>query len=88
MAGVVFAYLKLSEHVQYRNDIPKQGFRDGEPILLGMGTGTVVGYVKKAKKDKLSIELKHTVCVDRHAKISLLRNFAQRWRLSGYGVLK
>lgn len=71
-----------------RSDLPKQGFREGEPVLLGVGTGTVVGYIKKAKRDRLSIDLKHTVCIDRQAKISLLRNFAQRWRLSGYGVLK
>lgn len=83
LQSIDIAYTSLN-----RNDIPKQGFRDGEPILLGMGTGTVVGYVKKAKKDKLSIELKHMVCIDKHAKISLLRNFSQRWRLSGYGVLK
>ncbi len=70
-----------------RSDIPKQAFRENEPILLGIGTGTVVGYVKKAKRDKLQLELKHTVCIDKNAKISVLRNFAQRWRLSGYGVL-
>jgi translation initiation factor 2 subunit 3 len=80
--------IELSYTSLNRSDLPKQGFRDGEPVLLGVGTGTVVGYMKKAKRDRLSIELKHTVCIDRQAKISLLRNFAQRWRLSGYGVLK
>lgn len=71
-----------------RNDIPKQAFREGEPLLLGVGTGTVVGYVKKARKDKLSVDFKHTVCIDKDAKISVLRNFSQRWRLSGYGMLR
>ncbi len=70
-----------------RNDIPKQAFREGEPLLLGVGTGTVIGYVKKARKNKLSIDFKHTVCIDKDAKISVLRNFSQRWRLSGYGML-
>jgi translation initiation factor 2 subunit 3 len=71
-----------------RNDIPKQAFREGEPLLLGVGTGTVIGYVKKARKDKLSVDFKHTVCIDRDAKISILRNFSQRWRLSGYGTIR
>ncbi|MCL4365541.1 EF-Tu/IF-2/RF-3 family GTPase, partial [Candidatus Marsarchaeota archaeon] len=71
-----------------RNDIPKQGFRENEPVLLGVGTGTVVGYVKKAKRDRLQLDLKHTACVDKNAKVSVLRNFSQRWRLSGYGILK
>ncbi|MHB1830035.1 MAG: translation initiation factor IF-2 subunit gamma [Candidatus Micrarchaeaceae archaeon] len=71
-----------------RSDIPKQAFKDGEPILLGIGTGTVIGYVKKARKDRLQVEFKHSVCIDKYAKISVLRNFTQRWRLSGYGVLR
>ena len=71
-----------------RNDIPKQAFRDGEPLLMGVGTGTVVGYVKKARKDRLSVDFKHTICIDKDAKISVLRNFSQRWRLSGYGTLR
>jgi Initiation factor eIF2 gamma, C terminal. len=29
---------------------------------MGVGTATVVGYVKKTKKDKADIELKHKVC--------------------------
>lgn len=71
-----------------RSDIPKQAFREGEPVLLGIGTGTVVGYVKKARKNGIQIDFKHTVCIDKTSKVSVLRNFAQRWRLSGYGVLK
>ncbi len=71
-----------------RSDIPKAAFRDGEPVLLGVGTGTVVGYVKRARKDRVQVDFKHTVCIDRAAKISLLRNFAQRWRLSGFCTLR
>ncbi len=83
MQSIELQYTSLN-----RNDLPKQGFRDGEPVLLGVGTGTVIGYIKKAKRDRLSIDLKHMICIDKQAKISLLRNFSQRWRLSGYGVLK
>lgn len=81
-SSIVLNYVSLN-----RNDIPKQSFRDGEPLLLGVGTGTVVGYVRKAKKTKIEIDLKHTICIDKSAKISVLRNFAQRWRLSGYGTI-
>ncbi len=70
-----------------RDDLPKQGFKPNEPVILGIGTGTVVGYIGKAKKNKIEINLKHTICVDKSAKISVLRNFSQRWRLSGYGTL-
>ncbi len=70
-----------------REDLPKQAFKAGEPLLLGIGTGTVIGYVKAAKKNTLELELRHPACVDKQAKISVLRTFSQRWRLSGYGTL-
>ena len=70
-----------------RNDIPKQAFRPSEPLMLGIGTGTNVGYVKVAKKNSLTIELRHPACIDSNTKISVLRNFSQRWHLSGYGTL-
>ena len=70
-----------------RNDIPKQAFRPNEPLMLGIGTGTNVGYVKVAKKNSLVIELRHPACIDKNTKVSVLRNSSQRWHLSGYGVL-
>jgi len=70
-----------------RDDLPKQAFKPNEPLLLGVGTGTNVGYVKTAKKNSLSIELRHAACIDKNSKISVLRNFSQRWRLSGYGTV-
>ncbi|MDE1860697.1 MAG: translation initiation factor IF-2 subunit gamma [Candidatus Micrarchaeota archaeon] len=70
-----------------RDDLPKQAFRPEEPVLLGIGTGTIVGYIKKARKNALEITLRHLTCVDKSAKVSVLRNFSQRWRLSGYGSL-
>lgn len=70
-----------------REDIPKQSFRAEEPLILGIGTGTVVGYIKNIRKNRLEISLKHMACIDKGAKISVLRNLAQRWRLSGYGSL-
>lgn len=70
-----------------RDDIPKQAFRPTEPILLGIGTGTVVGYIKKVKKNSLDVDLRHVVCLDKSAKVSVLRNFGQRWRLAGFGTL-
>ena len=68
-----------------RSDIPKQAFKTNEAVLLGIGTGTVIGYVKKARKEKMEVEFRHPVCIDKDAKISVLRNFGQRWRLTGYG---
>ncbi|MEM3781880.1 MAG: translation initiation factor IF-2 subunit gamma [Candidatus Micrarchaeaceae archaeon] len=70
-----------------RQDLPKQSLREGEPLLLGIGTGTFIGYVKRVKKGTAEITLKRPACVEANSKISILRNFGQRWRLSGYAVL-
>ncbi|MDE1869447.1 MAG: translation initiation factor IF-2 subunit gamma [Candidatus Micrarchaeota archaeon] len=70
-----------------RDDIPKQAFKVGEPIILGIGTATTVGYIKVAKKNTIEVDLKRPTCPDPNAKISILRNFAQRWRLSGFGTI-
>jgi translation initiation factor 2 subunit 3 len=70
-----------------RDDIPKQGFLENEPVLLGIGTATVVGHIKSVKKNSLKIVLKRGACADKEAKISVLRNIAHRWRLTGYGSL-
>lgn len=79
--------IEMSYESLNRDDLPKQAFKAEEPLLLGIGTGTQVGYVKSAKRNTLSVELRHAACIDRTAKISVLRNFSQRWRLSGYGTL-
>ncbi len=78
----------LDYKVINRQDVPKQPFSNNEPVILGIGTGTTVGYVTSAKKSGVSINLKRPVCVDRSSKISVLRNISQRWRLVGYGTIK
>ncbi len=77
--------MTLNYHMLTRDDVPKQAFKEGEPIILGVGTATTVGYIKVAKKSTIEVDLKRPVCVDKNAKVSILRNFAQRWRLAGYG---
>lgn len=77
----------MDYHNLNRTDLPKQSFRQAEPLILGVGTGTAVGYIKAIKKNKLEITLNHPACIDKRAKISVMRNFSQRWRLAGYGTL-
>ncbi len=81
-SNITLNYLSLN-----RTDLPKQGFRANEPLILGIGTGTVVGYVQTIKRNKLGISLNHAACIEPKSKISVLRNYGQRWRLAGYGTL-
>jgi translation initiation factor 2 subunit 3 len=77
----------MKYHKIKRDDLPEQHMQENEPLILGMGTTTVLGYVKKLKKDILSIELKHPISVDRSVKIAIMRSMGHRWRLTGYGQL-
>jgi translation initiation factor 2 subunit 3 len=70
-----------------RNDIPERAITENEPLILSIGTATVLGFVVKAKRDNIEVRLKHPVCADSGTKVAIMRNFAQRWKLSGYGVI-
>ena len=80
--SITVKYTRIS-----RTDLPEQGMRDGEPLLLGVGTATVVGYIKKMKRDNLEIDLNHPICAEPGAKIAVLRNMDKRWRLTGYALV-
>ncbi|MDE1857390.1 MAG: translation initiation factor IF-2 subunit gamma [Candidatus Micrarchaeota archaeon] len=79
--------MTISYHKLNRTDIQEQPIREGEPLLLGAGTATLIGYVTKARKDTVEMELKHPACIEKSAKIAIMRNIGQRWRLTGYGTL-
>ena len=80
--SITIKYTKLK-----RDDIPEQHIAANEPMILGIGTATVLGYVTKAKRDTISLELKHPVCAEKGMKVAVMRNLAKRWRLTGYGTL-
>ena len=79
--------ITIEYHNLERTDIPKQAFKPSEPLILGVGTGTSVGYIKSMKKNRLELLLSHPACIDPKSKIAVMRNFSQRWRLSGYGTV-
>ncbi len=83
----VISSLTMKYHKLKRDDLPEQHLADNEPLILGMGTTTVLGYIKKVKKDNINIELKHPISVEKGVKIAVMRNLAHRWRLTGYGQL-
>ncbi|MDE1869226.1 MAG: translation initiation factor IF-2 subunit gamma [Candidatus Micrarchaeota archaeon] len=82
VSSITIKYTKLK-----RDDVPEQGIGENEPMILGMGTTTTLGYVKKVKKDTVELELKHPVCTSKDVKIAVMRNLAKRWRLTGYGII-
>ena len=52
-----------------------------EPLVLGVGTATTVGFVLSAKKGKAQLKLKKSVCVDTGQTIAVMRRAKNRWHL-------
>jgi translation initiation factor 2 subunit 3 len=79
--------ISIKYHKLERDDIPEQHIAENEPMILGIGTATVLGYVKRAKRDTIELELKHPLCMEKSMKVAVMRNMAKRWRLTGWGTL-
>jgi translation initiation factor 2 subunit 3 len=56
-------------------------FTSQEPIVLGIGTATTLGFIKSQKKSEFTLELKKPVCVFPNQKISVMRRAQNRWHL-------
>ncbi len=77
----------LKYHKLSRTDIPEQAMKENEPLVMGVGTATAIGFIKKVKKDTVEVELKRPVVIDKTLKIAVMRNLGQRWRLTGWGTV-
>lgn len=80
--------LELEFHLFERPDMENPPFKLNEPLVLGVGTSTTVGFAEKIKKNLMSVKLKRPVCAERNTKIAISRRIGQRWRLCAYGVLQ
>ena len=62
-------------------------FTPNEPLVLGVGTATTIGFVQSAKKGKVKLILKKQVCIDPSAKIAVMRRSKSRWHLYAAATL-
>lgn len=63
-----------------------EGFIENEPLVLGIGTATTVGFVQgkaKGKRKALEVKLKKPVCARVGDKMAVLRRSANRWHFFG-----
>lgn len=80
--------LEIEFHLLQRPDMENPPFKQNEPLVLGVGTSTSVGFVQKIKKNMMTVKLKRPVCAESKTKIAISRRIGQRWRLCGFGVLQ
>ncbi|MGC8478881.1 MAG: translation initiation factor IF-2 subunit gamma [Candidatus Micrarchaeia archaeon] len=80
--------LNIKFHKLSRDDLPERAITVNEPLILSIATATVVGNVTRIKKDSIEVALRRPVCAEKGTKVAVMRNFMQRWKLSGYGVME
>ena len=61
--------------------------KNGEMLMLNVGTARTVGIVSNIKKDIIDIELKLPVCALEGERVVLSRKIKERWRLIGYSEI-
>ncbi|MEW5955396.1 MAG: translation initiation factor IF-2 subunit gamma [Candidatus Micrarchaeota archaeon] len=61
-------------------------FGSNEPLVLGVGTATTVGFVTSHKKSRLELVLKKPLCVKAGDVLAVMRRAQNRWHL--YGTAK
>ncbi len=80
--------LELEFHLLERPGLENPPLKENEPLVVSIGTSTSIGFVEKAKKNKMILQLKRAVCAEKGAAAAISRKIGQRWRLSGYGKVK
>jgi len=84
----VLSDIDLDYKLLTREGFDNPALRMGEPIVVSAGTATSVGAIVKLKGTVASIKLKRPICAEKKSKVAMTRRLGQRWRLSGFGILK
>ena len=80
--------LEIEFNLLKRPDMENPPFKLNEPLVLGVGTSTSIGFVQKIKKSLMTVALRRPVCAEKKRKIAISRKIGQRWRLCGFGILQ
>ncbi|HEV8289418.1 MAG TPA: translation initiation factor IF-2 subunit gamma [Candidatus Norongarragalinales archaeon] len=77
----------VSEVILDVSPLPRQiekfqpGYLQAEPLVLGIGTTTTVGFVASAKKNTVNLKLKKPIAAAKGQKIAVMRRAGNRWHL-------
>ncbi|VVB74046.1 Translation initiation factor 2 subunit gamma [uncultured archaeon] len=70
-----------------RVDFENAAIKEGEAIVVSVGTSTSMGIAEKVKKSSMHLNLKRKVCAQKGSKVAISRRVGQRWRLAGAGKI-
>src|SRR5437667_307467 len=69
-------------------DLPVEGIKTSEPLMVSVGTATTVGVVTSARENRADMALKIPVVAELGQRVAVSRRIGGKWRLIGYGVIK
>ena len=78
--------VKMLERVLVSKESSKP-IKEGESLLINIGTARTLGVVTKIEKGRIKIKLRIPVCAKKEEKVVISRQVAGRWRLVGYGTI-
>ena len=61
--------------------------KEGETLMINVGTARSIGTVRHVKGNDVEIDLKIPVCADKKDRVVFSREILGRWRLIGYGEI-
>ncbi|MEM5829442.1 MAG: translation initiation factor IF-2 subunit gamma [Candidatus Aenigmatarchaeota archaeon] len=80
--------ITLLERVVGSKDLEEMSpIKQNENLMINAGTARSIGSVVEVKKNRVRLDLKIPICVEKNNKIVVSRQIGGRWCLVGYGVL-
>ncbi len=83
----VYGSIDVEYHSISRRGIDSS-LKVGEPVMVIIGSASVMGIVRSFKGDSASIDLRRGVCAQEGAKLVIIKQVTGRWRIVGWGKLK
>jgi len=84
----VLSEIALDYSLLKREGFDNPALKAAEPLVVSSGTATSLGVIVKLKGTTVTLKLKRPICAEKGNKMAITRRLGQRWRLSGFGVLK
>ncbi len=84
----VLSEIMLDYKLLSREGFDNPALKAAEPLVVSSGTATSLGVIVKLKGTTVTLKLKRPICAEKGSKMAITRRLGQRWRLSGFGVLK
>jgi translation initiation factor 2 subunit 3 len=77
--------INMFERMIEQNVKEKIGIKVTEPLVITIGTNTVVGFVIKTDSKATMLNLKNEVIVEKGQRVAISKNIAGQWRLIAFG---